>query len=385
MELGVMLDQYFFPQKFLIKANKSGLGDLCMSKPTVIDLFSGCGGMSLGLEKAGYDIVYANDINGDALETYRHNFPHVFVEEGDITKIDPYNVSKKIRRNRVDVIVAGAPCQGFSTSGKRNPKDPRSKLFLQIMKFLKAFRPKIFVMENVSGLLSMEKGNTIKTIIEHFSNNGYHVTYKILSAAEFGVPQIRNRVFIVGSSKPIPDDKIFPKPTKKIISVKEAISDLAFLGLGDCSDSYVSKPESVYQKKMRGSSKTLHNHESANHSSRVQERFSQVPSGMDGRNVLKISDTNKRDYYRLHPNKTSRTITTLPEDLIHYKNNRIPTVRELARLQSFPDNFVFCGPRTTGGRQRVVACPQYTQIGNAVPPLLSEKLFRQLLKVLSAY
>lgn len=355
-------------------------------KPTVIDLFSGCGGMSLGLEKAGYDIVYANDLNDDALKTYRHNFPHVFVEQGDITKINPHDVAKKIKRNHVDVIVAGVPCQGFSTSGKRNPKDPRSKLFLQIIKFLNVFRPKIFVMENVSGLLSMEKGNLIKTITKHFSESGYHVTHRILSAAEFGVPQMRNRVFIVGSSKPLQENQIFPKPnTKKQITVKEAISDLAFLGLNDTSDSYLLKPKSVYQKKMRAKSKTLHNHESANHSPRVQKRFSKVPSGMDGRNALKISDTNKRDYYRLHPNKTSRTITTLPEDLIHYKKNRIPTVRELARLQSFPDSFVFCGPRTTGGKQRKFACPQYTQIGNAVPPLLSESVFFKLAKTLDRY
>ena len=357
-----------------------------MVMPTVIDLFSGCGGMSLGLEKAGYDIVYANDINGDALKTYKRNFPHVVVEQGDITKIDPYNVSKKIKKRHVDVIVAGAPCQGFSTSGKRNPDDPRSKLFLQIIKFLKVFRPKIFVMENVSGLLSMEKGNTMKTIIKHFSDSDYHVTYRILSAAEFGVPQMRNRVFIVGSSKPIPADKLFPRPNvTKPISVKEAISDLAFLGLGTGSDNYLLKPRSTYQKKMRCGSKTLHNHESANHSLRIQKRFSMIPPGVDGRNALKNSDTNKRDYYRLHPNKTSRTITTLPEDLIHYKHDRIPTVRELARLQSFPDTFVFCGPRTTGGKQRKFSCPQYTQIGNAVPPLLSEMLFLQISKVLNTY
>ena len=357
-----------------------------LAKPTVIDLFSGCGGMSLGMEKAGYDIVYANDINEDALKTYKHNFPHVVVEQGDITKIDPYDVSRQIKRKHVDVIVAGAPCQGFSTSGKRNPDDPRSKLFLQIIKFLKVFRPKIFVMENVSGLLSMDKGNTMKTIVDTFRSNGYYITYKLLSAAEFGVPQMRNRVFIVGTSKVIPDEDIFPNSLNiKPVSVKEAISDLAFLGLNDTSDNYTTKPQSAYQMKMRKGSKILHNHESAKHSERIQKRFALIPPGMDGRNVLKNSDTSKRDYYRLHPNKTSRTVTTLPEDLIHYENNRIPTVRELARLQSFPDSFVFLGPRTTGGPQRKYSCPQYTQIGNAVPPLLSEHLFRKISKLLAFY
>ena len=357
-----------------------------MAKPTVIDLFSGCGGMSLGLENAGYEIVYANDLNGDALKTYKHNFPEVVVEQGDINEIDPMEVSKRIKRKSVDVIVAGAPCQGFSTSGKRNPNDPRSKLFLQVGKFLKVFKPKIFVMENVSGLLSMGKGDTMKTIIKNFKDNGYHVTYQVLSADEFGIPQMRNRVFIVGSLNPIPTEKIFPKPSKnKPVSVKDAISDLSFLGLDDHSDTYHIKPLTPYQKKMRKGTKTLHNHKSAKHSDKIQKRFSKVPPGMDGRNALKNSDTLKRDYYRLHPNKTSRTITTLPEDLIHYKENRIPTVREMARLQSFPDNFVFLGPRTTGGRQRKFSCPQYTQIGNAVPPMLSEKLFKQISKVLKTH
>jgi len=356
-----------------------------MARPTVIDLFSGCGGMSLGIEKAGYDIVYANDINGDALKTYKHNFPHVVVEQGDVTNIDPQNVSKMIKRKRVDVIVAGVPCQGFSTSGKRNPNDPRSKMFLQIVKFLKVFRPKVFVMENVSGLLSMSNGNTMMTIIDTFRSNGYHVTYRTLSAADFGIPQMRNRVFIVGTSKAIPEEDIFPVPHNiKHVSVKEAISDLAFLGLNDSSDRYVVKPQSEYQKKMRRDSKVLYNHESAKHSERIQKRFAMVPPGMDGRKVLKNSDTSKRDYYRLHPDRTSRTITTLPEDLIHYENNRVPTVRELARIQSFPDSFVFLGPRTTGGPQRRSSCPQYTQIGNAVPPLLAEQLFRKIAKVLAA-
>ena len=357
-----------------------------MANLTVIDLFSGCGGMSLGLEKAGYDIVYANDINDDALKTYKHNFPDVVVEHGDVTEIDPSEVSKKIKRKRVDVIVAGAPCQGFSTSGKRNPDDPRSKLFLQIIKFLKVFRPKIFVMENVSGLLSMGKGNTMKTIMENFEKNGYNITYKVLAADEFGIPQMRNRVFIVGSLKQISSEEIFPIPSKrKPVSVKDAISDLAFLVLGDQSDAYRIKPMTPYQRKMRKGMKTLHNHESAKHSEKIQKRFSKVPPGMDGRNALKKSDTLKRDYYRLHPNKTSRTITTLPEDLIHYEENRIPTVREMARLQSFPDNFVFHGPRTTGGKQRKFSCPQYTQIGNAVPPILSESLFKNLKKILKKY
>jgi len=354
-----------------------------MVRPTVIDLFSGCGGMSLGIENAGYEILYANDINSDAVNTYKHNFPHVVVEEGDITKIDPQKVSKMIKRKYVDVIVAGAPCQGFSTSGKRNPNDPRSKLFRHIIKFLKTFRPKVFVMENVSGLLSISNGSTMKTIVRTFRSNGYHVTFSTLAASDFGIPQIRNRVFIVGTSKAVPEADIFSVPrNKKQVTVKEAISDLAFLGHSDSSNRYLLKPKSKYQVMMRKNSSVLYNHESANHSKRIQKRFAMIPPGMDGRRVLKKSDTDKRDFYRLHPDKISRTVTTLPEDLIHYKNDRIPTVREMARIQSFPDNFVFLGPRTTGGLRRKNSCPQYTQIGNAVPPMMAEYLFRNIFRIL---
>jgi len=353
-----------------------------MPKPTVIDLFSGCGGMSLGLENAGYDIVFANDINSDALKTYKHNFPHVLVEHGDITKISPYEVSKKIKRKKIDIIVAGTPCQGFSTSGRRNPNDPRNKLFKQLLKFIEFFKPKMFVMENVSGLLSMEKGNAFEKIKKEFQKAGYNVEHEILSAADFGVPQNRNRVFIIGSKKIISKKKLYPKPyVIKHVKVDEAISDLCFLGINEKSTSYKKPAKTKYQKLMRKSNLVLSNHESSNHSKRVQQRFSKIPQGMDGRNVLKNTDTNKRDFYRLHPNKISRTITTLPDDYIHYAKNRIPTVRELARLQSFPDRFVFLGPRTTGGKQRIKSCPQYTQVGNAVPPILSEAVFKNIRKL----
>ena len=357
-----------------------------MVRPTVIDLFSGCGGMSLGLEESGYDVVYAIDINDDALKTYHRNFPDVVTELGDITEISPAKVSKKIGMKHVDVIVAGTPCQGFSTSGRRNQNDPRNKLFKQLLKFIKKFKPKIFVMENVSGLLSFENGNTFDNIKQEFTNVGYYVEHKILSAADFGVPQNRNRVFIVGTKKNIPKEHLYPKPTvKEHVVVKDALSDLCFLGINQKSTKYEKPATTAFQRLMRKKSKNLFNHESPNHAEKIQKRFAKIPQGMDGRNVLDISDTNKRDYYRLHPNKISRTITTLPDDYIHYEKNRIPTVREMARLQSFPDTFVFLGPRTTGGRQRKHSCPQYTQVGNAVPPLMAKAMFKKLKRTLRRY
>lgn len=353
---------------------------------TALELFAGAGGMSLGLEKAGFRVLYANDINGDALKTYRHNFPNVIVQQGDITKIDPHDVKKKLKIKKVDLIVAGTPCQGFSTSGRRNPNDPRNKLFKQVLKFLKVFKPKIFVMENVNGLLTMGNGNTFDKIKTYFEKAGYHVNHKVLSAADFGVPQNRNRVFIIGTQKKIPKEMLFPSTNKKrAVTVKEAISDLAFLGIKENAKRYKTVPRSRYQRLMRGNCSILHNHESPNHSVKIQKRFSSIPCGKEAADVLKSNRTSKRDLYRLHPDRPSRTITTLPEDFIHYEKNRIPTVREVARLQSFPDWFVFLGPRTTGGRQRKHTCPQYTQVGNAVPPMMAESVFKNLATVLEKH
>lgn len=350
-------------------------------QPSAIDLFSGCGGVGLGLEKAGFEVLYANDINEDAVKTYRANLNAKIVDCVDITKIDPRDVQKRIGRKHVDLIVAGTPCQGFSTSGKRNPNDPRNNLFRQLVKFVKVFNPKIFVMENVSGLLSMEDGETFTTISETFRSIGYNVMHEILSAADFGVPQNRKRVFIIGTKKDIPRSKLFPDPKGEVVTVQDAISDLSFLDVAESSTSYKRPPLTSYQKKMRSKNKTLYNHEAPRHSQKIQNRFASIPPGKDGREVLPRTVTSKRDFYKMDPHRPSRTVTTLPEDFIHYKLNRIPTVRELARLQSFPDTFVFMGPRTTGGPQRIRSCCQYTQVGNAVPPLLASAVFKKLRKI----
>ena len=341
-----------------------------------IELFTGCGGMSLGLKRAGFEIIYANEINEDAVKTYSKNFPEVFVQQEDIKKINPVLLKKKI--GKVDLIAAGTPCQGFSMAGSRNPNDPRNKLFLQLLKFVKTFKPKIFVMENVPGILTMDNGKVIEKIKNSFSKIGYFIQYKILFASEYGVPQERKRIFIVGTREKTPADKLFPAPKKIRVTVEEALSDLADLGVNDQSFSYKSKPKSEFQSKMRKKSRVIFNHESCNHNIKIQKRFAKIPTGKNGGKVLKNSGTKKRDYHRMHPKTTSRTITTIPEDFIHYKQNRIPTVREMARLQSFPDNFEFLGPKMTGGRRRKTSCPQYTQVANAVPPLLAEKMFKKI-------
>lgn len=356
-----------------------------MKKPKAIDLFSGCGGLSLGMERAGFEVVYANELNEDAAKTYRNNFSSTHVEVCDIREINPKDVQRRIKKNSVDLIGAGPPCQGFSTLVKRNGRDPRNGLFRNLIRFIEVFSPKMFVMENVTGLLSMSSGRTIKKIQEEFEDAEYHVEIKKLLASDFGVPQDRTRVFIIGSKKEIPRDELFPmKNGHARVSVKKAISDLAFLDAGETSTEYRRKPRSDYQYAMRNGSTILANHEAARHSERIQRRFMMIPQGMVAKKVRGY-DSGKRDCYKFDPSEPSKTLTTLPEDFIHYEKNRIPTVREIARLQSFPDDFVFHGPRTTGGLQRKNTCPQYTQVGNAVPPLLSEALFSNLKKILKKH
>ena len=291
-------------------------------------------------------------------------------------------VKKQIRK-KIDVIVAGTPCQGFSMAGPRNPNDPRNKLFLQLLKFVKTFKPRLFVMENVPGILTMDNGKVIERIKDSFSEIGYTIQYKVLTASEFGVPQDRKRIFIIGTQEEIPSEKLFPNSKRTKVSVKEALSDLAFLGINEKAYQHKKKPQSRFQSRMRKRTTKIFNHESCNHSIKVQKRFSLIPPGNDGRKVLKNSDTKKRDYYRMHPKITSRTITTIPEDFIHYEHNRIPTVREMARLQSFPDDFEFLGSKMTGGKRRKTSCPQYTQVANAVPPLLAEAVFKKIKHVIT--
>ena len=327
---------------------------------------------------AGFDILYANDINKEATDTYRANLHADKVECTDVALVDPAELQARIGRP-VDVVVAGTPCQGFSTLGRRNPDDPRNDMFRHLVRFLKTFRPKAFMMENVAGILSMGGGADFANICKALEDVGYVVTPVKLSASDYGVPQNRIRIFLIGTRGKM--GMSTPEPEGKKVTVSEAISDLAFLGPGESSSKYVGPPSSEYQERMRAGCDTLFNHEAANHSKKVRDRFASIQAGDNWR---KHPETRKRDCHKMDPNSQSRTITTLPEDLVHYSCHRIPTVRELARIQSFPDSFEFKGPRTTGGPNRVRTCCQYTQVGNAVPPELARRLFENIKSVLHA-
>ena len=341
-----------------------------MSKPTAIDLFCGCGGMGLGLERAGFEVLYANDVSKDATDTYRANLRAGTVECGDVALVDPCKLREEIGRP-VDIIVAGTPCQGFSTLGRRDPADPRNTMFEHLARFLEAFQPKMFLMENVGGMLTMRGGADFGRMRERLEGAGYVATPVKLLASKYGVPQNRKRVFLIGTRGGGSAVKI-PRPTKKKVTVSEAISDLDFLGPGERSATYAKPPSSTYQKKMRAGCRYLLNHEAPRHSGRIRDRFASIPAGTGWRNP---SESGKRDCYKLDPTAQSKTVTTLPEDFVHYSRYRVPTVRELARLQSFPDWFEFKGPRTTGGQRRTRTCCQYTQVGNAVPPEMARRLF----------
>ena len=328
----------------------------------------------MGLEQAGFEVLYANDISKDAVNTYKANLHASVVECKDVVSVEPREVKEKIGRGCVDLVVAGTPCQGFSTLGKRDPADPRNALFRHLARFLRAFKPKMFVMENVGGMLVMRNGQNFKDICEKLEAAGYRTKCLRLNASRYGVPQNRERVFLIGTagnSRRI----MAPRPAKHKTTVGEAISDLDFLDPGEESSVYKKPPDSKYQQKMRKGCRSLRNHKAPRHSRKVRDRFATIHPGENGKQVVEMG---KRDCYKMEPDKPARTVTTLPEDFVHYGKDRIPTVRELARIQSFPDWFLFTGPRTTGGLQRRVTCCQYTQVGNAVPPMLARRLFESI-------
>jgi len=351
-----------------------------------IDLFAGCGGLSLGLADAGFNILYANEINADAAETYKKNLidrmgHNTFLDIRDISKVTTKEILEKVGNKEIHLVAGGPPCQGFSMAGMRDIDDPRNKLFKEMLRIVKEINPPLFIMENVKGILSMGKGSVIKTIKESFEALGYEVKIEILTASDFGVPQERQRVFIIGTR--IGNGVLHPTPdTMKPVTIEQAIGDLAFLGAGEESKVYKLPARSRYQRTMKDKCRILANHESSKHSSEIIKRFSALKPGQTTKDLPDTLKTKKVVLVRLSADKAANTITTMPDDYVHYKTARSLTVREMARLQSFPDEFVFYGTRTTGGKRRRHAVPQYSQVGNAVPPLLARKVGGHLIKCL---
>lgn len=343
----------------------------------VLDLFCGCGGLSKGFELAGYNVILGIDNDNAALNTFEKNHKNSKSLNADLSDKATFDIIEKIVGNRaIDVIVGGPPCQGFSLSGPRNFDDPRNKLYLAMIETVNRFRPKAFVIENVPGMARLYGGEVKDEIIRRFEAMGYTVNCKIMCAADYGVPQIRNRLVFVG----IKDGTRFEFPTPYLqpdeyVTCEQAISDLPSREheLGNEEDEYITEPMSDYQKKMRGNASILYNHVATNHTQMVKDVIAQVPEGGNYKDLPEGVGTSRKfneAWTRYHSKKPSRTIDTGHRNHFHYKYNRVPTIRENARLQSFPDDFIFYGTRTQQNRQ----------VGNAVPPMLGYAIATELQK-----
>lgn len=335
------------------------------------DCMAGAGGLSEGFEQAGLNVAVANEINKHAAMTYKFNHPNTRMIEKDIRKIRTSEIID-ITGNNIFLVAGGPPCQGVSFAGKRVINDPRNSLFKEFVKMVGKLEPKFFIMENVVGLLSIDNGNLIKSIESSFDNLGFFVSKRVFNAVDFGVPQSRKRLFIFGSRKSKHDINSFQIMKSNPVSTFTAISDLDFLKAGESAQRYMKEPRNSYQVEMRKNSRMLHNHDAPKHKKNTLERFSAMEQGQSVSTLPSRLRIKKMVMFRIKANEPARTVTTLPDDYIHYRQDRILTVREIARLQSFGDTYVFLGPKSTGGLRRREECPQYTQVGNAVPPLMAK-------------
>ncbi|WHN64519.1 DNA cytosine methyltransferase [Cysteiniphilum sp. QT6929] len=396
-----------------------------------IDLFAGCGGLSLGLQKAGFQGIFAIEKTVDAFKTLKYNlidnetvlpfkWPSWLPCKEMTTKalLENYGLQLKQLQGKVDLIAGGPPCQGFSFAGKRDSNDPRNKLTDEYIEIVSIVQPKYLLLENVKGFsTAFKKQNTKEPyamiVKKKLESLGYQVFHQMVNASDFGVPQPRARFILIAFRKDIkiaqspfdllPDFLTQYKDNKglggKEVTVKQAISDLETqhgVNVMDSVDSkgfkqikYERKKLSNYQKIMRENCSPDYSPNSlrlARHNQATITRFNQIlnyyPKGksLTSKQLAELG-TKKQCFTPLHPNMPSRTITTLPDDLLHYSEPRILTVRENARIQSFPDWFEFQGKYTTGGARRKEECPRYTQVGNAVPPLMAEALGKLIKEV----
>lgn len=357
----------------------------------VVDLFSGVGGIALGFQEIeGFNTIFANDVDPDMCKSFQLNFPDKLMVCKSIADLD----FKSLANGKdVDVIVGGPPCQAYSTSGKRLLEDPRASLYIQYHRALKELRPKIFIYENVKGLLSMSDGMLFEELTELFASLGYKIQAKVLNAADYGVPQERERVIVVGTAPGITFN--YPEPTHRSkfnsislfseslplhITLGEALGDLPLIKAGEKCEEYISNPQNSYQEKMRGLCNKLHDHESPQHGEDLLRVIRNVPEGGIKKDIpeeFRPKSGFPNSYGRLWWDRPATTITRnlgTPSSArcIHPKCDRALTTREGARLQSFPDNFIFYGSRAK----------KNLQIGNAVPPLLASALARKVAETL---
>ena len=333
-------------------------------KNNIIDLFCGCGGLSLGFEKAGFSPVLAIDFWQDAIDTYNHNRPDKVAKCIDIHELSNEKLGELSRKHNIVGIIGGPPCQGYSTVGTRDINDPRNHLYLEYCRIVEVVKPQFFVLENVKGLTTLAGGAFRDDIINRFGNLGYSVTYKIVNAADYNVPQNRDRVFFVGIKGV---SFSFPPQNAKHLSCSDALSDLPVITAENGAEEkydYATPPQNSYQESMRTGSVGVLNHQITVHSEQTVSIISLIPDGGKIKDLPReywdVRKYNKA-FERMSSSRPSNTVDTGHRNYFHYHENRIPTVRENARLQSFPDVFEFLGSKTS----------QYKQVGNAVPPNLA--------------
>lgn len=339
----------------------------------IIDLFCGIGGFSYGFEMTKhFETILGVDLWDVALSTFKKNHPSTIIIQENISKLNNSFFEKYI--NNTDVIIAGPPCQGFSMSGKRDVFDVRNSLFHEVIRVVKVVNPKIVVIENVVGLLSMQtpEGIPVKDEIEkELKNLGYFVKHQVLTASDYGVPQNRKRVIFIASKV---DNIIFPKPTTlNYVTVGDALSNIPENG-----DTYLPCVNE-YQKIMSGKEKIL-NHKPIKHAELVVKRMHSVPQGGNWQNIpLELGQgggVHSNNYRRLKWDEPSITIKHVSKSMIiHPIFDRTPTIREVARLQSFNDDFEILG----------TVYNQHQQLANAVPPLLGKAIANCVINILSEY
>jgi len=347
-------------------------------KFTAVDLFAGAGGWSLGLEMAGIRNSGMYDIDKSSCKTALHNFgSNVFCL--DLSKEHPRKLPKGTR-----IVVGSPPCQGFSNEGKKDPRDPRNNLVWVFFDIVRKLNPDVWIFENVPGFKRLHNGVFYDMLIERIENTNYNYKTFLLGAENYGVPQKRKRFFAIGSNKFVPS---IPEMThgenllasKKTVTLWEAISDLPSVGIGERIGkfNYDSKPANAYQAWVREKSDAVYNHTTQKHSERVLEKIRTVPNGKGMCQLVGRYDENKTHYCggyrRAVKDKPSYTVYwTRGMTSIHPEQDRFLSPRECARLQSFPDRFVFKG----------ATIENYTQIGNAVPPLVAKAFGESVIRSL---
>lgn len=372
----------------------------------IVDLFSGAGGLTFGfyyrLENGNFirnndnTFIFANEFDQHAANAFRDNFPDIPLIEGDIHNLTENMIRQHMGDEPVDLIIGGPPCQSYSTIGRR-VYDDKARLYTEYLRILSIVRPRMFLFENVTGMLTMkdENGNLIINEVERRFRNinenlGYHVQHKVLDAVDFGVPQHRQRVFIIGIRNDLNINWEYPTPLDTPhITIQEAISDFPVLASGERAEEYTMEPQNEYQRLMRGNCNRITCHYVGVHNDKIQTVIENVIPG-EGRNYINqlvaegkldkkyyLTSGYSNTYGRLVADRPCTTITNnmcTPSGLrcIHYTQHRTLSPREGARIQSFPDWFNF-----SGYLKQVT-----TQIGNAVPPLLAIRLAESIQAIL---